>query len=141
MKVSSFVFMLLTIGLIFTIVGLIINDNETEYGVDIDSSWEDEWDYSTEINSSVHSLKDKFDTISDEEEGWFTRISAGIVAIPEAVIFVPRVILQTLGNSLNFVAGAGEVIGIPPEIITFGIIAVIVGVIFALVAYWRRYKA
>lgn len=140
MRLSGFILMILVVGLIFAIVGSIVSDFETQYpDVEVNKSWSSKYDFSSEINEIVSPLKTRFETITDT--GWFSRIEAGITAVPIAIITVPAVLFKTVSYGITIFSGVGADVGIPPAIITFGIIAILVIIIFALVAFWRRYKA
>ncbi len=141
MKLSNFITMILVIGLSFALVGAIITDLETNYPeVDINSTWEDDYDYTEEINKSTYGLKTRFDDIGDEDAGWWTRITAGITAIPLAVIFVPSIIIKTLIYSVEIFTNIAKAVGIPPFVVVFGIVAILVIMMFGLIAFWHRSK-
>ena len=78
MRVSSFIFMLLIVSFIFVGVGIIMEDFETQYNVDIDTSWEDEWDYTTNITQSSELLKTPLQDVEKGTFGWFI---SGIIAV------------------------------------------------------------
>jgi len=140
-KLATFVMSVLVVGLAFAMISSIVSDFENQYpDTEVDSNWS-EYDKSEQINNSVYGLKKDFDTIGDESEGWFTKLGAGISAIPQAVIAVPSVIFTTFSNGVNIMSDAAKEIGIPSFVIPFAIIALIVGVIFAIISYWRRYEA
>jgi len=144
MKLSGYVSVLLVVAVIFLMVGLIVEDMETQYPETSvnKSAWQGKYDYTTEINESVSDLKDKFDIIQDDEEGWFERVGAGIVVIPKVIIFVPQVLLASLTNAIKLVAGIGEELSIPPAVIYIGITALLVIIIFGLISFWySRSKA
>lgn len=139
MKLSGYIMIILTVGLCFAMVGSVINDFEVQYpDVDINTSWEDEYDYTNEINESISGLKDKFDIIADEDEGWFSKLTAGISAVPKAIIVVPVVIFQTISYGLIILVKIGNEVGIPSFVIVFATVAIILIVIFKLVAFWHR---
>lgn len=130
---------MLMVGLVFAMVGSIINDFETQYpDINVNTSWEDEYDYRDEINESVSSLKDKLDIITDEEEGWFSKIAAGITAVPRAIILVPVVMFETISYGLIILVKVGNDIGIPSFVIAFTTIAVILILIFKLISFFQR---
>ena len=142
MKLSGYILIILMTGLIFAVVGSVVNDFATYYpDVQINTSWEDEYNFADTLNDSVSGIKEKFDTIEDEDAGWFSKIAAGITAVPLAIITVPRVIFETIGTGIAIISDLGAVIGIPQFVITISIIAIIIIVLFALVSFWHRSKA
>lgn len=141
MKAGEFVLIILMVALVFTTVGLIVSDFETQYpDVDVNTSWSEDYDYSDQINESATDLKDKFETITNDETGWFAKAIAGITAVPTVIIFVPSVILESLVNGIKIVVGLGDDIGIPAVIITYAIIGLMIIIIFALIGWWHRSK-
>ena len=65
MKSSGYILIILMVGLCFAIVGSVVNDFETQYpDIEVNTSWESDYDYTSEINDSISGLKDKFDIIS-----------------------------------------------------------------------------
>ena len=141
-KLSIFVSVILVVGLTFAVIGSIVDDFEDSYpDIDVNTSWSDEYDYSERVNDTVYDIKEDFDVITDEDKGWFERLGAGVTAIPEAIIVVPSIIFKTFVYAVTIMTDVGEEVGIPPFVITFGVVALIVGIIFILVSYWRRYEA
>ena len=142
MKISGYVLILLMVGFCFALVGSVVNDLETQYPeVDINSSWEDQYNFADEINESASSLKEQFDIIGDEDVGWFSKIAAGIYAIPKAVIFIPSILFQIVSYGVEVTTSLGSQIGIPEFVLYMGGIAIIVIVIFAVTSFWHRSKA
>lgn len=142
MKLSGYILIILMTGLCFAIVGSIVNDFAVYYpDVQINTSWETKYNYANSINQSVSGVKERFDIIEDEDTGWFTKLTAGIEAVPLAIITVPRVMFETIATGFTIVSDLGKEIGIPPFVITITIIAIIIIVLFALVSFWHRSKA
>lgn len=138
MKVGTIVMMLLLVGFVFVAAGIIISDMETQYpDIDINSSWQGKYDYSLEINESAGKIEEKFKAIEEEERGWL-KFLVGIAAIPTAIIQTMKIILLSMTKGIVVVTGIGSDIGIPPAIIVFGIIALIIAIIFSIVKFWRK---
>ncbi len=141
MKLSMFILLILVVGLSFSLVGSIIHDFETQYPeVNVNTTWEDDYDYSSEINESVYGIKTRFDIIGSEETGWFSKLTAGISAVPLAIIFIPVVIFKTMAYAINIISSIPKIISVPPYVIIFGIVALIVVILFGLVSFWHRSK-
>jgi len=141
MKLSTFVLMILMVAFVFAGVGLMIDDMETNYNVDINSSWTEDYDYSDGINASASELKNKFDDITNDEKGWFAKAVEGISAIPTVILFVPQVIIESLVNAIKIISGFGDELGVPTTIITYAIIGLMVIIVFALIGWWHRSQA
>ena len=140
MKLSMLITGILMIGLVFAMIASVVNDFETQYqDVSIGSNFT-KYDYSSSINDRVQDLKEQFDIIGDEDQGWFSKIAAGITAIPKAIIFIPAVMFQSLVYGVNILTGIGSDIGIPSFVTTFAIIAMSVILVFALASFWHRSK-
>lgn len=139
MKLSGYVTVILVVGLCFAIIGNVVNDFETEYSdVDVNTSWETKYDYSSEINESLSGLKENFDIIADEDEGWFSKLTAGITAIPKIIIVVPAAMFTTISYGIIILVDVGATIGIPSFVMVFATITLFLLTIFKLVAFWHR---
>ena len=131
----------LVIGFSFALVGSVIYDFETQYPeVDVNTTWENTYDYTSEINKTVDDIKVKFDIIGSEETGWFSKIAAGITAIPKAIIAVPTVLFQTAKYALIILSDISSIIGLPDFVLPFATVAFIVVLLFGLVSFWHRSK-
>ena len=141
MKLSSYILVVLAIGLCFALVGNVVNDFETYYpDINVDTAWEDEYNYVEELNDSVSLVINGFNKIKDTKLGWFSEVTATIVAIPLAIIVLPGVIFSTLKyTGIIFTSVANE-IGIPDYVIWFGSVAIIVVITFSLISFWHRWK-
>jgi len=142
MKIGTFVMMILVIGLVFSVIGSIVGDFQTQYtNSTVNTDWAEDYDYSKEINSSVSNLKIQLEKLDDENVGWFEKLGAGITAIPFAVIAAVDVILESASFGINIVADLGAEFGVPSSVIFFGVTALIIAVVFMLISFWRRYRA
>jgi len=142
MRLSSYILVVLTIGLCFALVGYVVNDFEVYYpDINVDTAWEDDYDYVNEINSSMGGVQEKFDKIADEDIGWFSQITTGIVAIPIVIIAMPVVIFKTIKYAILIFSSVATNIGIPPFVQLFGTLAIIIVITFALISFWHRWRA
>ena len=142
MDLKGYILSILLIGLIITTVGFIVSDFETQYPeVDVNtSSWSGKWNYADDLNESVTSIKEKFEVLGDPERGWFSKLAEGITAIPEAVILVAKSMFSATVKGVLIITEVGLLAGIPIEIYSIGIVALIIIIVFKLVEWWRRYK-
>ncbi len=142
MKMSGYILLVLIVGLVFAVVASILSDFETQYpDVIINKSWEEQYDYADEINESIISLKDKFDIIGDEDIGWFSKLAAGITAVPIAIVTVPVVLFKTISYGITIITSLGTEIGVPAFVTYFAVIAILIIIVFALVSFWHRGRA
>jgi len=142
MKLSGYILITVIIGLAFASVGMFVNDLSSSYpDVEIDTSWETEYNYAQNINQSVSPLKEKFDTIENGDAGWFSKVSAGITAVPFATITVPKIIFETMSFSGTIISQLGVAIGVPTWILTIATMCLIIIILFALVSFWHRSRA
>ena len=142
MRLSSYILVVLAIGLVFATVANIIHDLQIQYPeVEVDTSWENEYDYTEELNESASGIKSRFDKIGDEDVGWFSQLTAGITAIPLAIIFIPVVIFKTMKFAVIIFSSVATDIGIPAFVQVFGVVAIIIVITFALLSFWHRWKA
>ena len=142
MRLSSYILVILAIGLVFATVGSVISDLKVQYPeVNPDTSWENQYDYSEEINKSLEGLQIRFEIIGDEDKGWFSQIAAGITAVPLAIIFIPVIIFKTIVYAVKIFGSVATDIGIPQFVQFFGVVAILIVIIFALVSFWHRWRA
>jgi hypothetical protein len=139
MKIVTIVLMVLFVSFIFTAVLLVMNDFQTQYpSVNINSSsWSGKYDYSKEINTSAGVIEEKAKAIGEIENGWL-QILVGVTAIPLVALESVNIILLSMNKGIVIVSGVGGDLGIPPTIIAFGVIALIVVILFSIVKFWRK---
>jgi len=142
MKLSGYVLIVLMIGLCFAIVGSVIGEFKTSYpDVDVNTSWSNKYNYADEISDSMSGLQEKFATISDPDAGWFAKVGAGIIAIPNVVIAIPTVLVKTISYITTIVSDVGAELKIPGFVIALGVTAMIVIIMFGLISFWHRSQA
>jgi len=140
MKLSTFVQFILLVGAVFFIFALIIgdvNDNYPEADINT-SAWEDQYDYVSDLNSTIFPLEEKFRVIQDENKGFFTKLAAGISAIPYAVIIFPQVIFGSLEIGGEITTSFLYVLAIPSYIISIVIISILMWALFKLLEFFQR---
>lgn len=146
MKASSVLYFILIVAGFMTIFALFANDMNTQYDdpgthrVNI-SAWEGKYNYSDTVNGSVGRLKSNFDTITDTDKSWFTKIGAGIVAIPYAVILYPLAIFDGLSSFGNILTSMASAIGVPPPLIYIGLIFLVVFAVNKMLEFFQRSPA
>jgi hypothetical protein len=141
MRFSTLITMLLVTGVILFVAGMMIEEADMVYNTDINTSkWEGKYDYATQVNSSINPLIDSFEKIQDEDIGWFTKLTAGISAVPKAVVLIPSLIFQSLRMGGNLITGVLTSLSIPLYIITVAIIMLLVWGVFKLVEFFQRWN-
>jgi len=142
MKISTYIMMLLVISGIFFTFALMTQEAKTYYpeaGID-DSDWADKYDFGTSINRTVSPLQKAFEKLGDEEAGWWTKLTAGITAVPLAIIQIPVVLFQTFVMGGLLITGVFTSLGIPAYLLGIVLIMVLVWGIFKLVEIYQRWQ-
>lgn len=140
MKISTFVSMMLIVGVILFVVFQMINESEANYGIDINQSeWEDKYDFASDVNNEVQPIKDSIDNIQNQESGWLERVGSGFTGIIAAVTFLPSMLWSILTLSTGLVTGLGVALAIPAYLISVGIIMLIVWGVFKLIEFYQRW--
>jgi hypothetical protein len=155
MKISSFIMFLLFISAIFAVYGLMVHEANQQYTdtilnyVPINSAnWSDggatgvagggQFDFVNGINGTIGPLQNKFKTITNEDEGWFSKLTAGITAIPYAVLLVPDVLWNTMVMGTLIIGAFFGVLNIPVWFIIAASVGVLVWAIFKLLEFYQR---
>lgn len=142
MKISAFViFILIVAGVVFTYAELVREANEQYDTNYINSSqWSEEYDYIDEINETVSPLETKLKIITDEDQGWFSRLTSGITAVPYVILIVPQAVFETLGFAASIIVGFFSVWGLPQKIITLALVILAVWGIFKLIEFFNKWE-
>jgi hypothetical protein len=143
MKIGSVMMMLLFVGLIVGTVVTIFEDVEVNYP-EINATEDlDEltgtYSYSDAINSSMSSIKVRWESFGDANTAWekFTGL-IGMVPIPFALMLLPgKIIISSLNQGISFISHAGAALNIPVFVINLGVVALLVGIVLALVNWWH----
>lgn len=139
MKISTFVQYTLMVGAVFFIFAIVVSDVNDGYGTEINkTTWEDEYDYVSDLNSTVSPLEQKFKVIQDEDAGFFTKLTEGITAIPYAVIIFPQVVFGSLEIGGNITTGFLAALAIPGYLITIVILAILIWALFKLLEFFQK---
>jgi hypothetical protein len=142
MNISEFIMIILVLGGFFFIFGLMTQEAQDYYpeaGIN-DSEWYDKYDYVSDVNSSIYPLKESFDTISDENKGWFSKLTAGIAAIPAAVIAIPSLIFGSLSTGGSIISGTFTTLNIHPYFIVLVGVMILVWAVFKLIEVYNRWQ-
>lgn len=138
MKLSTFVLFLVIVAGVFYIFAQMVNESNSLYDVNIDSSaWNNSYDYTNSLNDSVYQIQHNFEII-ESDAAWYTKIAAGVVGIPFAVIKMPFAMLGALTSGGKIISLFMTTLGIYAQLIIFTIIALIIWGIFKLVEIFQR---
>ena len=139
MKVSVVLTYMLVVAGIFFIFATMVDDANQQYSTNINSSeWEDKYDYSANLNETISPLETQLKAISDTENGWFTKITAGITAIPYAVIAIPTIMFQSITFAGYLVVGTLSSFGIPKFLVSIVLLMISFWAIFKLIEFYQR---
>ena len=139
MKISTLISVMVMVSAIFFIFSSMVQESNEQYPeVNINSSdWEDRYDYVEDINSSVYPIEEKLKVIQDENAGFFTKIGAGITALPYAIIVVPHATFNSISIASKMIIDFFMVFGLPSYIITIALLLLLVWAIFKLVEFFQ----
>ena len=141
MKISTFIGILVVIGVIFFVFASMVNESNSYYGTSIDSeNLTGKYDYASSINSSIDPIRKSLETIESEDTGWFTKITAGIAAIPRAVTLLPVMLYSAFSIGGSMITGFFTTLGIPNYILTVALILVLVWGVFKLIEVFQRWQ-
>jgi uncharacterized membrane protein len=141
MKMAAFFMVLALVGAIFFTFLTFANEMNVQYGNENNSinttAWDNEYDYEDSLNSTIGPLKSRWDLIEDDNKGFFTRISAGITAIPYVLILVPSALFQGITTGSALFVGFFTALAIPGKIISITVLILLMWAVFKLVEQWR----
>jgi hypothetical protein len=140
MRLSSAVILLIVIAGIFAMFAISVRETNEQYSdVNISSSeWESKYDYSQAVQARANNLSSYLTQITDPDKGFFSKLALGIDAIPYAVIAVPSIILESMGNGISIAVSALTALKIDSKIIILITIAIIIWGVFKLVGMFSR---
>lgn len=139
MKISTWIYALLFIGVVFIVVNLMVADTESYYGVDINTSTIDgNYDYASQINENITSIQDSINKISDQDIGWLSKVGAGFTGIISAVILLPSLVWETFTLGGNLISALGIFL-IPAAIINIILVGLTLWGIIKLIEFFQRW--
>jgi hypothetical protein len=141
MKISTFIYILLFVGIIFFVMASMVSESNAKYNTGINTSlWEGKYDYSTSINNNMTGFVTSLDDIANPDKGWLAKIGAGFTGIISAVMLLPRLMWSSFTMSGGLINGVGTSIGLPAYIISIFIIALIIWGVFSLINFYQRWN-
>lgn len=141
MKISTYVLLLVCVGAVLFVYASMMSESAQRYPeANINSSeWAGKYDYALEVNKSISPLQNAFAKIQDENTGWFTKLTAGITAIPLAIIELPTLLFKSFSLGGSLITGIFTSFGLPAYFIIVAIILIIVWGIFKLAEVYQRW--
>ena len=142
MRATDYLFLVVIIGMVVGIITLGAEDfNTMEAGNEIDiANLTSGYDEVSTINNKINGSLEAFQTLGDDDASWFSKVSAGIVAIPKAVIGFPVLILSGLGIFTGFITTATN--GLVPPFVVYALITLVMIMIFRrFMEFFQRARA
>ena len=142
MRATDYLFLVVIIGLVVGIVTLGAEDfNTMEAGNPIDiANLTAGYDNTATINSEINGSLEAFKTLGDDDASWFSKVAAGIIAIPKAVIGFPLLILSGIGMLTGMISTATK--GIVPPFVVYALITLMMIMIFRrFMEFFQRARA
>lgn len=141
MKISTFMIMLVMIGVILFVMVETVNEGAQIYDTNINSTeWENRFDYVDDINSTVSPIQESLKDLADEETGWLEKIGASFTGIIAAVKLLPTTMISLGVFGAGLITGLGSTFGIPSYIIYALIVGLTVWGVFKLFEIFQRWQ-
>ena len=141
-KVGTIVIMVLMVGLVFAMFGSVLDDfQRANPDVEVNETLYEGYEFTSQIENETIGIQTALEGIADADGFWET-IGTSITAIPSFVINVITLILTTIGYANTIMTGVlARVFHLPIAIIFILEVILFVGIIFALIAFWRKSPA
>ena len=141
MKISTFITMLLVVGLLLFVSIDMIKQSEDTYSIDVNTTdWEDQYDFANDINTSISPIRTAIDDITSEDTGWLEKVGSGFTGIISAVTFLPSLVWDMGAMGTNIITGIGTSMGIPGYMLFVFITMLTVWGIIKLVEFFQRWN-
>ena len=125
MRATDYLILVVVIGIVASWITLGVTEfNQSSAGTPINvSNLTNSYDDMENINTKVNESLEVFQKLGDDDASWFSKISAGIVAIPKVVIGFPILIMTGVASFTGMVVTA--LTGVIPPAILYGLLAII----------------
>lgn len=140
MKISTFVMLILIIsGVFFTYAEIVREANQNFDEQYLNSSeWEENYDFIDDINETYYPIEQKLKKIQDEDEGWFSKLTEGITALPYAILIIPQSVFGSLVFGSKIIVSFLTAMSIPAKIVTLGLVMLLVWGVFKLIEFFNK---
>ncbi len=141
MRATDYLILVVIIGMIASLVTMGTTEfNNMDAGEPINLENLTQYDDVASINNKVNESLEVFQKLGDDDASWFSKVSAGIVAIPKVVIGFPILIMSGVASFTGMVSGASN--GLVPPFVTYGIITIIMIIILRrFMEFFQRARA
>lgn len=142
MKISTFLSILLFVGVIFFVMAAMATEANSKYGININTTtWEGKYDYASTVNESVDPLISSINDITNQDTGWLEKVSSGFTGIISAVTLLPTLVWNSFTMGGGLINGGLSSVGVPAYIISVIIIGLVIWGVFALISFFQRWGA
>jgi len=139
MKLGTPFFLILLIAFAFTTIALIVADfrvNYPEVG-NVSTSYESQYNYVTNVNSSFLDISSDLEKIGEEESGW-KRILGGLLVFAKGIIVTLLAVITSIPYLTSILAGISSELGVPTQIIAIGLVSLFASIIIMLIKFLHR---
>lgn len=141
MKISTFIIILLFVGVVLFVMAQMVNEANDKYDTSINtSSWEGKYDYAESVNESVTPIITSINDITSEEKGWLEKVGAGFTGIISAVTLLPALVWSSFTMGGGLMTGGLSSLGVPAYLIMVLILALVVWGVFKLIEFFQRWQ-
>jgi len=123
----------------FTTIALIVADfrvNYPEVG-NVSTSYESQYNYVTNVNSSFLDISSDLEKIGEEESGW-KRILGGLLVFAKGIIVTLLAVITSIPYLTSILAGISSELGVPTQIIAIGLVSLFASIIIMLIKFLHR---
>lgn len=140
MKISTFIFMLLSVGAVLILFSQMVTESNNNYGTAINvTSLDGRYDFAGEVNESITPIKTSIDKITNQENGWLDRVGGGFTGIIAAVTFLPSLIWKAGLSGGRLITGLSAEVNLTGGLILIFIIGLTFWGIGKLIEFYQRW--
>lgn len=144
MKISQLLMFVVFAGLVFLAFTTVADNLNSDYSPKINGSlintslWDDKYNYTDQVNSSVSPVLENLKDVADSDKGWFTKLASGLIAIPQAFIAFVTLSVQGISFSGSILSNFGTVLGIPQAFVIAVIVVIVILVVTQLLNFFNK---
>lgn len=139
MKISTFLTMLLVVGIVLVAIVGMVKEAENLYGIDVNKTdWESGYNFASDVNDSVSPLQKALEDLGNEDKGWFDKIGSGFTGIISGVTLLPKMVGKTGKMGMSLITKLSLTIGVPHIILYTIIVMFIIWGIIELYRFFQR---
>lgn len=126
----------LSVGFFFLAAALIVDDFKQSQGLDVDTSFRDDFNFESSLNTTAGKIKEGAEQLTDPNNG-YDLLEGGFQIIWNSIILVPVAIFDALRFAGIAISKIGGGIGIPSEVISYGLTALLIVIVFSFISWWH----